>query len=162
MMTNVHVIKMILESAQLLSTAHRMLDGKMQIGLSPKGRKQTQWIHDKYDDVLYKATHVNHPSAVWCRLTVGNYRWLYDHFIALCNEYTNRYGKVHATESKLASILDIIPHNIPYGELTRFAQAMPEQYRSHAPVLGYRKYYAAEKIKKEVDLERYQSMLEET
>lgn len=160
LMTNSHVIKMILESAQILSTAHRILDGTMKIGHSKTGRKQTQWIHNKYDDILYKATHANHPSSQWCRLTSANYQWLYDHFIALCNEYTKRYNKVHATQAQLAEVLANIPKNIKQGQLTRFAQAMPEQYRANDPILGYRNYYTAEKIKKDGDMLRYKTIMD--
>ena len=65
-MYNKHVVKMILESAQLLCTAHIISDGESA-------------------DVPYKATHKNHPSAIWARESVSNYIWLYDHMIALGN-----------------------------------------------------------------------------
>jgi hypothetical protein len=73
-MSNKHVVKMILESAQLLSTAHHILD------------KSTS-------SELYKPTHKNHPSAIWVRQSYKNYQWLYNHFISLCEEYTKRYNK---------------------------------------------------------------------
>ncbi len=60
-----HCVKMILEYAQLLSTAHRVLDGTCMIGISDLGRKRTSWIlPDNRYNILYKATHINHPSAV--------------------------------------------------------------------------------------------------
>ena len=82
MMCDKHVVKMILESAQMLSTAHRVLDG------------------DEYADKngLYKKAHVNHPSSEWVRCSYQQYKWLYDHMVALMEEYTYRYGKHHATE----------------------------------------------------------------
>ena len=66
-----HVIKMILETCQLLSTAHRIIDGVETMAKSKTGRNVKRWIiPDKYthgkvklNDVLYSATHVNHPSA---------------------------------------------------------------------------------------------------
>ena len=63
-----HVVKMILESAQLLSTAHRLLDGIEFEGKSKSGRKARRWLlPDSRDYTMYAATHINHPSAVWCR-----------------------------------------------------------------------------------------------
>ena len=97
---DMHVVKMILEYAQLLSTAHRLLDGKLI------GKK---YELDRYNDVIYKATHRNHPSAVWARSNSVHYEWLYSLFIACCNEYTERYGKVHATDTKLRTILARLP-----------------------------------------------------
>ena len=77
-----HVVKMILESAQMLCTAHRVLDG------------------DDYANKmgLYKLAHKNHPSTIWVRSSYKIIEWLYDHMIALMNEYTYRYGKKHATD----------------------------------------------------------------
>ena len=91
-----HVVKMILESAQLLSTAHRIIDGREIEGVSKSGRKARRWIlDDAREPVLYTATHVNHPSAIWARTSILNYNWLADHFFALLNEYTYRYDKHH-------------------------------------------------------------------
>ena len=66
--TDKHVVKMILEYAQLLSTAHRYLDGTLSVGLSASGRKKTSYVlMDQRESVLYASTHINHPSAIWCR-----------------------------------------------------------------------------------------------
>ena len=80
-----HVVKMILEYAQLLSTAHHEIDGTPSID-------------------CYKPTHKNHPSAIWARNSRNNYRWLWWLLYGLQDEYTYRYGKVHATQFK--SIVD--------------------------------------------------------
>ena len=73
-MVDKHVVKMILESAQLLSTAHRIIDGRETQGKSATGRNVKRWIlNDAREPVLYSATHINHPSAVWCRQSVENY-----------------------------------------------------------------------------------------
>ena len=158
-MTNKHVVKMILESAQMLSTAHLILDGVQKTGLSKSGRKQVQYDHPLKDS-LYKATHSNHPSSVWCRATSANYQWLYNHFIALCNEYTDRYGKIHITEIKLAKILSNTPTNIHTAGLSEMPQAMDDVYKVHGDsVAGYRKYYEATKLKLQVDIERYENVL---
>ena len=68
-----HVVKMILESAQILSTAHRVLDGA-KIVIKKNNRKHTSWkLLNNRDTVLCQATHVNHPSCVWARESTHNY-----------------------------------------------------------------------------------------
>ena len=76
-----HCVKMILEYAQLLSTAHRVLDGTLNVGLSASGRKKTSYVlMDQRESVLYSATHINHPSAIWVRQSDKNYDWLFSLF----------------------------------------------------------------------------------
>lgn len=144
-----HVIKMIVESAQLLSTAHRIIDGTLEQRLSKSGRNQKYYALPEPDEsVLYKACHNNHPSAKWTRESSANYWWLYDHFVALCDEYTFRYGKVHATDTKLRDALKKVPQNIPAGTLTSFKLAMgsnPECIDEDDPVGSYRAYYRAKR-----------------
>ncbi len=93
-------IKMCLESAQLLSTALR--------------------VNGYKGDDVYKIAHLNHPSSVWCRTTQGNYKWLLEHFRALCDEYTRRTGKSHAS-SKLLPIFEQNVSLIPEGERMPFS-----------------------------------------
>jgi len=142
-----HCVKMILEYAQLLSTSHRVLDGVRSIGVSKTGRKQTRYIiPDSRESVLYKSTHINHPSSVWARHSSSNYAWLFEMFVSLMDEYTYRYGgKVHAT-SRLTECLRRPPNNIPEGSFTQPPPAMPEQYKvSGDSIKSYRKYYLGEK-----------------
>lgn len=139
-----HCVKMILESAQLLSTAHRILDGIRYEGKSKSGRKQTTWhFNDARELVLYKATHINHPSAVWARQSVENYNWLVEHFFALMDEYTYRYEKKHkCSEGDLAYMLQSPPHNLREYTMTVMPSAMaPEFVVSYNPVENYRNYY---------------------
>jgi hypothetical protein len=137
-----HVVKMILESAQLLSTAHRVLDGELGHKLSSNGRKLKDFIlKDDRQDVLYKATHVNHPCAVWLRESIQNYLWLYELFVELGREYTYRYTKTHLSLQKLEDILIIPPDNLPSSHLTPFAQAMPDECKHSDAVVAYRNYY---------------------
>lgn len=109
-----HVVKMIVESAQLLSTARRLAG----------------------DDVGYKLTHVNHPCAIWVRRSYGNYLWLFELMVELANEYTFRYGKVHATSRMFPELY--IPHSGPFTEP---AVAMPDEYKVGTALESYQNYY---------------------
>lgn len=144
MMCDKHVIKMILESCQLLSTAHHVLDGDEMIVNTGKRKYRTHLCTKKN---ICKATMINHPCTIWTRESRANYIWLWRHAYALCNEYTARYGKTHAMESMLLHELHDPPVNIPKGKLTAFAQAMPDQYRNENPVVAYRSYYINEKVR---------------
>lgn len=142
-MVDKHVVKMILESAQLLSTAHRLLDGVETQGKSATGRNVKRWrLADAREPVLYSATHINHPSAVWCRQSVENYNWLADHMFALLNEYTYRYNKTHKCEGELSYMLQSPPHNLKEYDMTLMPSAMADEYKiSDDPVVNYRNYY---------------------
>lgn len=123
------LVKMPLETAQMLCTAHRELDG------------------DEYADAngLYKTAYKNHPCTIWARECNENYSWLYAHFLALGMEYTYRYGKEHASITKLAKPLMHFPKNIKRGKMTTVAQAMPDQYKNKDPIKAYRAYCINEK-----------------
>lgn len=120
-----HVVKMILEYAQILCTTHRLLDGDQ--------------------DGLYKATHKNHPSTIWARESISNYKWLHELWVCLSKEYTHRYGKTHLSYTKLKDILKNTPQNLQEGPLTSVSQAMPEEYKNDNHVKAYRSYYIGEK-----------------
>jgi hypothetical protein len=121
-----HVVKMILEEAQMLSTAHHLLGNANDAAL------------------LYKPTHVNHPCSIWVRSSSENYRWAVALFESLCNEYTYRYGKTHKSFG-LYSLLKELPEKIPHGSLTAFPQAMPDYCKRESSVEAYRTYYIMEK-----------------
>ena len=153
-MGNKHVVKMILETAQMLCTAHRILDGKQVTKLvtskSGKSKLKKVWVHPEYDDVLYMSTHANHPSNIWIRSSFLQYMWAYHHFVALCKEYTYRYGKIHSTEIKLIDILSQPPNNIIKVNSTSYFEQPPscmdEQYIfSDNSITNYRIYYARAK-----------------
>lgn len=141
-----HVVKMIVESAQMLSTAHRMLDGELKRAPSKSGKTMSKhWtLPDDREDVLYKAVHMAHPCTVWTTLSNSNYEWHWIHFAALCDEYTYRYGKVHATDILLREKLKALPQNIPTGPITQQPLAMksnPECMYQNDPVRSYREFY---------------------
>lgn len=138
-----HVVKMIIEYAQLMSTAHRVLDGTEWYDKTANGRRIKRWRMDDEDmeDTLYKASHINHPSAIWARQTSENYKWLYQLWYALCKEYTHRYGKTHATYEKLAHVLIDMPKNIEVGHRTTVPQAMPDDVKCEDTIEAYQQYY---------------------
>ena len=122
---NKHVVKMILESAQMLCTAHH--------------------IHGDPDNVPYKQAHLNHPSTKWVRENSLHYDWLYEHMIALGNEYTKRYGKKHLSITKCKIPLANQPENIPHEEFEQPPQCMPDEYKDKCSVQAYWNYYIGEK-----------------
>ena len=148
-MVDKHVVKMILESAQLLSTAHRLLDGEQVMGKTKTGRNAKRWIlNDAREPVIYQATHINHPSAVWCRTSVENYIWLADHLHALLAEYTYRYGKKHKVEGDLSYMLLSPPKNLQEWDMTTMPSAMADEYKiSDDPIVNYRNYYKVGKAR---------------
>ena len=125
---NKHVVKMILETAQMLSTAHRVIDG------------------DEYADRvgLYKMAHKHHPSTIWTRTSTENYMWLNRLFGALCREYTYRYEKHHASE-RLLGPLALVPNGMTYSGFTDPPQCMPDYCKGEDTVLAYQNYYILEK-----------------
>ena len=143
-----HVVKMILEYCQLLSTAHRVIDGKETIAESKTGRKVKRWIlSDERETTLYSATHINHPSAVWARQNKDNYCWLHSLLCELCKEYTYRYGKTHkCQEIGLVDKLAIVPYNLSDAKFTQPTPAMPDACKVPGDSLqSYRNYYVMNK-----------------
>lgn len=144
-----HTVKMIVEYAQLLSTAHRVLDGVLLTGISDSGRKTTSWIlPDDRDAVLYRATHINHPSAVWVRQSISNYMWLSHLLVELCKEYTYRYGKVHKCERDglTNTLLNNVPKNISNSIFTEPTPAMDVKYKVKGDsIQSYINYYNGDK-----------------
>jgi hypothetical protein len=144
-----HVTKMVLEYAQLLSTAHRVLDGVLTVGLSQSGRKQQRYIlSDEREQMLYSATHINHPSAVWVRQSSANYMWLAELLEECCREYSYRYGKIHKVESSgLMQILkNVFPINISDKPFTEPTPAMPDECKVPGDsIQSYHNYYWSNK-----------------
>jgi hypothetical protein len=146
MMCDKHVVKMIVETAQMLSTVHRYLDGQQYIDVSANNRRIKRWNHPNHDQFLYKSVMLNHPCTVWARTSHMNYNWLAVHGTALCNEYEHRYKSIHLTTPLMMWLRTHQPSNIAHGDLTQFAQAMPDQYRVEGDaVQAYRNYYIGEK-----------------
>lgn len=142
-----HIIKMQLESAQMLCTAHRILDGIPIRKINDAGRRVLRWyLPDEREQLLYQATHVNHPSSIWTRASSAHYQWHLELLKEMQAEYTRRYNKQHKTE-KLVPFLEILPHNIKNNGWSEPPLAMPEKYKTSNTIESYRIYYAKEKIK---------------
>jgi len=140
---------MIIEYAQLLSTAHRICDGQEYYDLTANGRKIKRWrLSDDREQRLMKASHVNHPSNIWARANHLNYKWLYEMWCHLLDEYTYRYGKVHAC-ARLRNDLAKLPEKIPVGLCeTEPTPAMPDDCKIvNNSLASYHKYYNEKKTR---------------
>jgi hypothetical protein len=91
----------------------------------------------------YKPTHQNHPCTLWAGKSKQNFYWLWKHTMAIFEEYTRRYGKIHKSQQFMNEY--ICPDNIPDIGLTPFVQAMPDKYKHEDAVIAYRNYYIGEK-----------------
>jgi hypothetical protein len=120
-----HVVKMILETAQLLCGVHHMTD-------------------QVTDQVPYKLSHKNHPCAIWARESFSNYVYLCELGLELCKEYTHRYGKRHKSLDVILWCIVNRP-NIPDKGFTEPAKAMPDEYKVKSVVESYRNYYRGAK-----------------
>jgi hypothetical protein len=119
---NKHVVKMILETAQLLCGSHWATSG----------------------EAPYKLSHKNHPCSIWVREDLNNYLWLCELGLELCSEYTDRYGKRHKTEDIINWCRENTP-KIPKIKFTHPPLAMPDEYKEKCHVQSYRNYYMGEK-----------------
>lgn len=127
-----HVPKMVVELFQQLGSAVIRNGAKPeQMPLTSKGTPLKGGYH-------------NHPCTRWCGDTRINYMWASTHAIALCEEYTRRYGKVHSCERGIRQLADM-QYMIQEGPITPFALAMPDQYKSINAVYSYRQYYIHDK-----------------
>jgi len=141
-----HVVKMSIEYPQMLSSAHRILDGIQYQGKSKTGRNVKRWRHpdDDMENILYKVCHVHHPTSVWVRESKANYDHMYNTWLELLREYTYRYGKIHLSGSKLAEPLKRAPINIssdPYCDPPPAMSAYPDCIVEGDSVTSYRNYY---------------------
>jgi len=125
-----HVVKMIIESAQMLYCAHWVLNPENL----PEG--------------AYKKAHVNHPCSIWVRQSLSNYQWLCELGWWLCKEYQYRYGsdKTHKTESHIRWLTENPPTSLRDVGITKLPLAMPDQYKCKIPVEAYRRFYQGSKL----------------
>ena len=119
-----HVVKMILETAQLLCGVHHVVETQTEIP--------------------YRLSHKNHPSAIWSRESLSNYLYLCELGLELCKEYTYRYGKRHKSQDVIEWCLDKKPNIVDKG-FTEPPKAMPDEYKVDSVVESYRNYYKGAK-----------------
>lgn len=131
-----HVVKMILETAQLLATAHHVIDAS---------------VLDEFEGTMYRPTHVNHPSAVWTRESTAHYQWLASLGLQLCHEYSYRYGK-NSSDGKHSCerLIQWLSTHVPSADETRWLrdppQCMPDEYKDVDTIVAYRRYYQHDKM----------------
>lgn len=119
-----HILKMQIESAQMLATAHWETGGTAP----------------------YKRAHVNHPSTKWTRQSIQHYRWLVEHGLEICKEFTRRYGNDHRTRLVLEWLKENEP-SIPDTGFTEPPQCMPDEFKDSDTVKAYQKFYVLDKVK---------------
>ena len=144
-MIDKHIVKMPTESCQMLHTNSLYFLFVSAHGREPTLKELKEFHRESHFQYLMKPAMLNHPSTIWARQNKANYMWLYDHAIALCKEYTFRYGKVHGTESR---ILDSFTFSYEEDDLTPVSIAMADEYRlpqkTHSwdfVIDSYRHYY---------------------
>jgi len=120
--SNSHVVKMVLETSQLLCGVH--------------------WVQG--GEAPYKLSHKNHPCAIWTRESLSNYLYLCDLGLELCKEYTYRYGKRHKSQDVIEWCLINKP-NIIDKDFTTPPKAMPDEYKVDDVIESYRNYYIGAK-----------------
>ena len=117
-----HVVKMILETAQLLCGSHWATGG----------------------EAPYTLSHKNHPCSIWARESLSNYLYLCELGLELCYEYTYRYGKRHKSQDVIEWCIVNKPGIADIG-FTEPAKAMPDEYKVESVVQSYRNYYMGAK-----------------
>jgi hypothetical protein len=120
-----HIVKMILEYGQMLSTTHRILDNNN---------------HPK----LYKKAFINHPSTKWVRQSWRHYVYLFDLWSECINEYRRRYNNIHKAE-ELYQVFSILPKNFSSEVWENPPQCMPDKYKKKFYVDAYREFYIKDK-----------------
>ena len=144
-MLDKHIVKMPTESCQMLHTNCLYFLFWECHGREPSLRELKQFHKESHFNYLMKPAMLNHPSTIWARQNKANYMWLYNHAIALCKEYTFRYGKIHGAEKRIE---DSFTFSYDEEDLTPVSIAMADIYRlpkeKHSwdfVIKSYRHYY---------------------
>ena len=115
-----HVVKMILETAQLLCSVHHFLGNN--------------------DKIPYKAIHINHPCAKWVRKSQENYLWTCELGMRIADEYTRRFGRLHKSQEVIEWALNNVP-KLPSKGITQQPLCMPNECKFKSVVYSYKQYY---------------------
>ena len=127
-----HKVKMILETAQMLCTAH-----------------QHYAEQEGYDNsyIPYQKAYYNHPSTKWARESYANYKWLWEYFVNINIVYHGRYGKIHKSWLVCKDTISQPPVGIAVKHFTQPPQCMPDEYKTECSVQAYWNYYINDKKK---------------
>lgn len=146
-----HIVKMITECAQMLSTNYRIAKGTEGKKKSKSGKTMIRhWFLEdtELEDWLFVTAHYNHPCTKWARISSGNWDWLYQLYVHLSNEYYHYFGKFHKS-SIFVEFFERCPDGIPKGPRTDFCIAMdlyPHCIVRGDPVQSYKNYYIDQKL----------------
>lgn len=145
MLVDKHIVKMPTETCQMLSTCHRVLDGRYEKKFNAwSNRYVSNYIleNEKYQKYLMQACYINHPCNVWLRQSEENYIWLYEHYIALLEEYTFRYGKKHRA-GIAKNLLKKFPKNLGKKDRTQLICSISSKtdMNNYNEVENYRNFY---------------------
>lgn len=146
-MLDKHVVKMPTETCQMLHTNQLYFIYKGIYGVEPS-LKELKQFHKNTNSNLMKPAMLNHPSTIWARQSLHNTKWLYEHGLALCKEYTYRYGKIHGSENRILD-LNINLQDAFSGKASPVFIAMDDSYRIENTfnddwefvIQSYRHYY---------------------
>lgn len=158
MLCDSHIVKMPLETAQMLSTVlyynrpdlfsvgeYSPIKFKRKTLIKPKKTRKAYYVGDTR---MYAPTHKNHPCTIWASDSLSNYCWLISHGIALCDEYGWRYGKPHSSRKVIRCCSNYANQTtLLRAKRTNFITAMPDQYKTDNAITSYRNYYIGEKSK---------------
>jgi len=170
-LSDIHIVAMIRETAQMLSTAHRTLDGENINGVSIVRRNyndtSSEYIKKKSIKILtsfdervqiknskklvslniYMTTHINHPSTIWARTNNAAYKWLLTHWEEMNRIYTTKTGNVHGSLI-LRPYLSNVPININQDDnLPVMPMCMPDEYKQNCPIEAYKSFYISKQDK---------------
>ena len=146
-MLDKHVVKMPTETCQMLHTNALFNEYVDKFGEEPSLRQLKQY-HTDTESILMKPAMLNHPSTIWARENNHNTKWLYEHGMALCEEFTFRYNKVHGSEKRIEDISKLVNGNILHATPVNIAMLdkyrIPNNYGNHCweyVIDSYRHYY---------------------
>jgi hypothetical protein len=127
-MLDKHIVKMPTETCQMLHTNHLFFAFVDLYGYEPSLKELKQY-HKDFNSNLMKPAMLNHPSTIWARKSMHNAKWLYEHGLELCKEYTYRYGKEHGSESRINDMNNFYMESASWEKATPVDIAMFDKYR---------------------------------
>tara|TARA_R110000803_G_scaffold86474_1_gene152862 strand:- start:28589 stop:29248 length:660 start_codon:yes stop_codon:yes gene_type:complete len=138
-MLDKHIVKMPTETCQMLHTNILYMEYIEKHGKEPT-LNELKVFHWHNDSPLMKPAMLNHPSTIWARQSFDNLEWLFEHGLALCDEFSNRYDKIHGSHKRIMDCYAfddrVLQHKYPHSGLTPVNIAMFDKYR-----LDEKKYY---------------------